>query len=754
MGFKSFGGAGIRNATRLQNKPFQPIANIKHSLRFNSVDVTNLDRTPTVTGDRFLLSFRALIKRASLDTDQYIFSAGDTNQNFNLLNFTSAGTLRYFERDGGVDVGEIETDSVFRDTAAWYDILFVYDSNNGSSINRVRFYVNGVRQDATRVNEIESGRPTQFNHNKRTAIGARSDNNSDPFDGYMADVYLLDGIGADPTDFGELKDGVWFPYPTRKGPKTFGTNGFHLDFKDSSNFGFDISGQRNDYTANNFTTNDQVLDSPTNNYPIGNFLRTEKSSLITFLNGSLDFSTTAGGDDRVTSTFPIPEKGKWYLEVSWTSVASNGTSSFVGLISRDGSNQYSYFQNGSTTGLSGASYSSYTGSDVIGVKYDSDNDTIEFTKNGVSQGAPVSVSPSKPLFLECGNGDGLSTVEWTTNFGQLGFDYDPGDSFLPITSQNLPAPRIHYADQYFKSLVWEGDNNSPRKLTTGFPVDLAIIKNRSNTNAWRVGDSVRGPDQILETSSVTAEQNIDRTFLSFDDDGITIGNRGEVNGSAGNFYVGYFWRKGVGFDIVSYTGNGSVRTIDHNLNKAPAMMMIKDLSVGNGWVVYHQELGATQYLQLNDPDGATSFTGFFNDTEPTASSFTLGNAPGINGNGNEYIAYLWSEIPGFSRFGTYTGNGSTDGPFVSCGFRPAFILWKNTTESASWEIIDTARDTHNPTDVGLFPHTNVDESTSRANDFVSNGFKPRNNNNTRNDNGDTYVFAAFAEHPFKYSNAR
>jgi hypothetical protein len=209
-----------------------------------------------------------------------------------------------------------------------------------------------------------------------------------------------------------------------------------------------------------------------------------------------------------------------------------------------------------------------------------------------------------------------------------------------------------------------------------------------------------------------------------------------------------------GFSVVTYTGTGSAATIGHGLGIAPSMLIVKRRSDASTWAVYHASLGAGKKLELNGTSGAITNAQFFTST-PTSSVFSLGTEYDVNGSGGTFVSYCFAPIEGYSAFGKYTGNGSTDGPFVYTGFRPAFILFKCNLAGAHWVIFDVARNTYNLTDRYLQPNTaNAEATTYPKIDILSNGFKCRNANDDINYSGYDTIYAAFAENPFKYSLAR
>jgi len=208
---------------------------------------------------------------------------------------------------------------------------------------------------------------------------------------------------------------------------------------------------------------------------------------------------------------------------------------------------------------------------------------------------------------------------------------------------------------------------------------------------------------------------------------------------------------------VTYTGNGGASaTIGHGLGVAPAMIHVKDRSTTQYWLSYHISTGATQYLNLNTTNAAAAGSGAWNNTAPTSSVFSIGNLANVNNSGDTYVAYCWTPIAGFSAFGSYTGNGSTSGPFIYTGFRPKFILWKCSTSAYDWDIYDTSRDPYNSAYHRLIPDSSGAEQTLSPPtvNILSNGFNLIYGYSSSNNNGDTYIYAAFAENPFKYALAR
>jgi len=313
----------------------------------------------------------------------------------------------------------------------------------------------------------------------------------------------------------------------------------------------------------------------------------------------------------------------------------------------------------------------------------------------------------------------------------------------------------------------------------GFKPDLVWIKSRSNAFIHTLEDTVRGVSRYLDSASTAAEVNDPPNFITaFNSNGFTqAGNSAVV--ADGSTYVAWQWQAGqgstssntsgsitstvsvnatAGFSIVTWTSNGVTgATIGHGLGVAPKFMIIKSRSNVGSWPVYSASIGNTGCLFLNTTDSTFTSANFFNNTTPTSTVFTTGASSFGWTNGTTWVAYCWAEIAGFSKFGSYTGNGSSDGVFVYTGFRPKYLMVKRTTGSVyAWCVWDSARETYNVENAILTVNTSNAENTGTLYvDFLSNGFKFRSySNGSENASGEPYIYAAFAEHPFKNSNAR
>jgi hypothetical protein len=338
--------------------------------------------------------------------------------------------------------------------------------------------------------------------------------------------------------------------------------------------------------------------------------------------------------------------------------------------------------------------------------------------------------------------------------------------------------QINKPTDYFNTKLYTGTGAEQSISSLDFSPDLTWIKNRDTIDWHRLLDSVRGATKELYSNSANTEDTQAQSLKSFDSNGFTLGTLAEVNTSGEN-YASWNWRGSdssavsntdgsitstvsastvSGFSIVSYTGDGSTSgTVGHGLGVAPSMVLIKNRDNANAWAVYHKSIGATNYLELNTTSASTDLD-IFNDTEPTSSVFSFGNyadvGGGTGGNTKKIIAYCFAEKKGFSKFGSFTGNGSTDGTFVYTGFSPSFILWKVYSNTGYyWHLMDNKRNTTNVAGKNLFPNLpDVEFDYSNAIDFLSNGFKFRTGSSGINSSNIGHIYMAFASEPLVGSN--
>ena len=333
--------------------------------------------------------------------------------------------------------------------------------------------------------------------------------------------------------------------------------------------------------------------------------------------------------------------------------------------------------------------------------------------------------------------------------------------------------QINKPNTYFNTVTWTGTNDATTSVTgVNFQPDFVWIKNRNVADDHTLHDAIRGSTKTLFSNSTGAEGTNTESIQSFDSDGFTTGNHRGTGGSAGNLMVSWNWLASnttasnadgsitstvsanttSGFSIVSYTGTGSPGTVGHGLGTTPSMIIVKDrTTAGEYWHVYHKSLGATKAVYLNTTDASVTTSGSWNDTSPTSTVFSNGTL--LDTTSTNFIAYCFAEKKGFSKFGSYTGNGSSDGTFVYTGFKPAFVIIKNANNGAEeWGIWDNKRNTYNILNKRLVANISGAENTADYLDFTSNGFKIRTIANGLNQSGNTMIYMAFAENPLVGTN--
>jgi len=792
-------------AVKNNNWPVAGVPNpISKSLRFNTPDAAYLNRTPASASNRKTWTWSGWVKRSVIGSavQQGLIgcSSGTTDSTF--MNFQFTG-----DRLGlGLYTQYILlTTQLFRDVGAWYHIVVALDTTNATADNRCRMYINGV--------EV-----TVFTTRNNPTLNA--DYGINQATQHDIEINFIDGQALTPSSFGmtDPVTGVWEPlkYSGTYGTNGFYLN--FKDATSTTTLGLDYSGNSNTWTTNNFSVtagagNDSLTDVPTpwivynTTGDVGGVVRGNYCTLNpldepstyaaagTPVNGNLDFSVS--NDAAAGATFAV-SSGKWYWEMTvvsghtagsntiWTAITSINPSSSNKLAWQSGSGSRSY----ATTGLkfnenTSSSYgNTYTNGDVIGCALDLDNGKVYWSKNGTFQASGDPVAGTNAAFTgltgtwlpEATQNAGVTA--W--NFGQRPFAYTPPSGFRSLCTTNLPASTVLKGSDYFNPILWTGDGANPRSLTgVGFQPDFVWIKSRSNAYAHRLADAVRGVGRELFSNSTSAEvvNNNNGSVQAFNSDGFTLSgstSTSDVNGS-GLTFVAWNWKAngaGVtntagsitstvsanttsGFSIVTYTGTGSNATIGHGLGVAPSMVIVKNRSTTTDWLIYHVSLGATKSIAFDTAAAITSSTRW-NDTAPTSTLVSIGTSAGVNGSGNSMVAYCFAAISGFSAFGSYTGNGSADGPFVYLGFRPEFVMIKNASATGDWFIYDTARNTYNVADNRLKPNLSDAEGTggSFGPDILSNGFKMRSNFGEMNGSGNTIIYMAFAENPFKNALAR
>ena len=732
---------------------------IGYSCRFNEDDSPELSRTYTLNAPWTLSVW---VKRCELSSENLILGASGGEVNFN-----SDDTL---ESEG------TSSTAVFRDAAAWYHI---HVSNNGQ-------FVNGV------------------SHGSVTTTNLSNAKLFDDFDGYVAEVHLQAGTSA-VGNFGETNDdGVWVP-------KSASAGDTYLKFADDSNFGVN-SGSGSNWSTSGLASADQMPDTPTKNYCVMNAVDPSADE-FTLTEGNL--RTTSGDGAVIRSTF-LMESGKWYWESQTSSSVTDDASPRIGIQLPDSSSTSIASTGGYAIDCDGgkiyngssatATSTTVSANDYFSFAYDADAEklwigkVVSGTRTWLNPGGSAasdanvtsgtnatytSVTAPRLAAMEGHDERDQGTDGW--NFGQKTFQGNSGTpptDFVSLDTSNIAAPDIKDPSGYFQTELYTGNGTAigsgGNAITfsgnSSMQPDFVWIKNRDADDDHSNYDSVRGTTKQLEMNSTDTETTESESLTTFGSDGFTVGSLNQVNTNTENF-VAWCWKGDgtaggtlnevgdinsqvnvnttAGFSIVGYTGNGSdSQTIGHGLGVTPQTVLVLPRSSGDHHLISNWETGVTAFsekLKINDREGATSSSTQVKGGGST--TFTVGTDGNINGSGSTYIAYCFANVEGFSKLGTYTGNGNADGPFVYCGFRPRLIVIKAATATESWPMYDAAINSYNSgTTTGMVQlftnNTNAESAGSNENlDILSNGFKLRSTNDPVN-SSNTYIFMAFAENPF------
>lgn len=729
VGFGSSGQAGYQ---------------ISRSLRFRGAQqlnyTTSFALTSATTGT---LSMWLKVSEFTKARNLFYFGATGGAGNLVVMSLNSGDQLSIVF-NGGATASWTST-QVFRDPSAHLHIVFGVDTTQATAANRVTVEINGV---------VAAGSFTAMAQNAAFSWGSgnlfglgQSIGSSNLFTGYMSEVYWIDGQKLAASNFGQFDavTGVWSPMAYTG---TFGLAGGYWNFSDNSAataaaIGKDRSGNGHDLTPTGVSvaadaTNDSLVETPTNygtdagaggqargNYCTWNPIWPSASAPA---NGNLD-SPTAGVARGTQALLQF--------DAYWEITSTGGTST-AGVVSDGGTTNTTTVANGKTYGFRLTAAGSL--------------DFINITDAGAWTGIATGL-----IGIQYPYTSGAASTIATINAGQRAFAATAPSGFKALCTQNMPAPTIALPGNYFNVLLHTGTGASLDVTGAAFQPDLAWIKSRSGTFSNALFDSSRGVENRLLTDATTAETVVTGGVAAFLTNGITVG-ADSVDGAGGSTYVDWLWKKGAipGFDIQTYTGTGAAHTISHALGASPSLIIVKRRDAVASGSVYHNSIPVADILVLDATNAQTADSTNFNATAPTASVFSVGTAVRANASGGTYVAYLWAEIPGFSKFGSYTGNGIADGPLVWCGFRPRWVVIKRTDAASSWVIFDTSRDPSNAADSFLEVDSSQAESSSGGLllDFVSNGFKPRQTGTAINTSGGNYVFAAFAESAFKFSRAR
>jgi hypothetical protein len=782
---------------------------ISRSLRFSSADASNLSRTPASAGNRTTWTFSIWFKRSAIAVNyEGIFSAGNgTDQ----IRFENTDTLKFLLN--GATSGDFTTTQVFRDPSAWCHLVVAVDTTQATSTNRVKIYFNGSQITAFGTATYPSQNyQTTFNSATDHRIGVAS-TSSYYFNGYQTETNFIDGQALTPSSFGETnaQTGVWQP---KAYSGSYGTNGFYLNFSDNSNttaatLGKDYSGNGNNWTPNNFSVtagvgNDSLVDVPTpygvdtgvggevrGNYCTFNPVLYNAGS-VGYTNGNLLMTMTAGADRFNLGTIGALT-GKYYWEFTLANINSSGdvavgickvTRGANGPWVANGGPETIYFNTGNGWNVYGTNVGGGTGTisnDVLGIALDMDGNNLYIYKNNVllaSRSGSIDLTVAHTLFIDTYATNSNASL----NAGQRPFLYTAPSGYKALCTQNLPTPTIGattatQAGKYFNAVTYTGTGSSLGVTGVGFQPDWVWAKGRSGATDHGFYDAVRGVQKQLESNTNTAETTETTGITAFGSDGFTTGALAQLNTSAAT-YVAWNWKANgsgstntsgsitstvsasttSGFSIVAYTGTGANATVGHGLGVAPSLIFGRSRTTAGGWPVYSAFVSnpTNSYLVLNTTDAVGTASNYWGTSAPTSTTFSLSTYDGNNKSGDAFVMYCFAPIAGYSAFGSYTGNGSTDGPFVYTNMRPAYVMVKRTDANGDWRVWDVARETYNVMSAPLYPNDSGAEASSSVNNFdvLSNGFKVRNATAAINANGGAYIYMAFASSPFKFSLGR
>jgi hypothetical protein len=768
---------------------------IDQSIRFNFPDAAYMHRTPGVVGNRKTWTWSSWVKFNVNTNYNILFGTGGLNgtgNDFVLIFDYSTSKLSVYRNSQWL----FRTSAQYRDPSAWYHIVWSLDTTSATADNRHRLYVNG--SEVTSFSTAKVALPLNSDHQVNNTIAhgiSRGGGSSGySYDGYQSEINFIDGIALDPTSFGETNvDGVWVP---KAYEGTYGTNGFYITGEDSAALGTDYSGNGNNFTSSGLTTDDQVTDTPTDNYSTVNPLSQLGTSptASTFSDGNLTIALNTGSNHPgFRSTIAVDASDDTYMETTYNTHTGAGleigivspnvwaSSGYVSSINSSYSGYaYGYRNDGQkmADGSSSAYGDSFTAGDVIGMRLNAGS--LYFYKNGTIQNSGTALKTGLTGTWNFGashrNNTG-GTENITLNFGQSTFGNLPTGS-AGWSTANLPTPAIKDGSAYFQTTLYTGNgtaigsggNAVSQDGNSTFQPDFVWIKGRSGATSHLLFDAVRGATKYLSSDGTYFETTGVESLSTFDTDGFTLGNQAGVNTNTAT-YAAWQWKANgagvsntdgtisstvsvnqtAGFSVVTATAGASgVYSYGHGLGVKPSMFIAKNLDTAQNWQIWNKNLTSetTSYLQFTTSAQLTAANMW--GAAPNSTTFSMHTSGPVVA-GDNFVAYCFAEVEGFSKFGKYTGSGNANGPFVWCGFKPAFILVKETSTARDWELWDRDRSPVNVADDLLFPNGSYAETVNDANngvDMIANGFKIRGSGLGCNQSSGTYIFMAFAEHPF------
>ena len=667
---------------------------IPKSLRFNDPDTASLSKTFSSAGNRKTWTWSCWAKRGNDDSSQLLLSANNGSGSYTEIRFKD-DTIG-IQANNIASPNEWKTNAVFRDHSAWYHIVCAIDTTNATASSRIKVYVNGVEQTFSQSPTVTQNSDLYVNAAVSHSIGKRDSSSTSNFDGLLADIQFVDGQALAGSDFGETRssDGVWVP-------------------KEAS-----FTSPNDGTTWSNSTVTTGTIDS---SYPLTNAF-----------NGSIAQPNTRSSGANTTITITLTKaisfSSKVRIYQNQNGTANINSESTVSTSSGGGSWITVFTGSGSLTSLTLTS----TGGDTVSLMAIEVDGVI--LQDGLSNKYGV-------------NGFHLNFSDNSTNEA-LGFD---------------SAPTIPDADpkKGMDVVTWTGTGSTQNIGGLNFEPGLVWIKSTDNAYDHHLYDSIRGTTKALFSNRTNAETTYSNGFTSFNPDGFTLGGELGHNGSSKN-YVAWTWRAGgpavansdgtitsqvsantdYGFSIVSYTGTGSNATIGHGLNTTPKFIIAKTRDSAVNWIIYHGSLGSQDFLRFTTAVKDNNSTVW--NTAPTSSVFGVGSANGVNQSGDDYIAYCWSEVSGYSKFGSYTGGSGTQS-ITGLGFKPRFVILKRTDSTSDWFILDSERGPDSSDQ--LYANNNLVEQGGPTISFDADGFTFQSYTGSANTSGGSYIYIAFADRP-------
>ena len=785
---------------------------IERSLRNDEDSSSFLSYTPSVAGNQKTFTLSAWFKLYKQDANQQDFfwmCGGDSSNRFQVSR-EGVEQINFEPKVSGSTQARFYTSNKFEDVASWYHFVFKIDTTQGTSSNRYNFYINGVETEygGTGGEVVTTSYPSQntdFLWGSTIAhyIGRRSYGDASKADIGIAELHYTSGYAYDATSFGYFDDqtGIWRP---KKFTGSYGSAGWYLDLSDNTStttLGYDKSGNGNHWTLNNYAVTDSILDTPTNNFAVWNVTDAEGRD-NDFSEGNLKNQIAYQGNAEESGATLSFSSGKWYWEEYMQTSTDNSGNVGVGVKSTDFKNHWRVRGNGGETDHNGTQTTisgfSWTNGDIIGIAVDMDAGTWTVSKNGTFIGVNIHTNLSGyTVTPTMHNSNGSERHTFITNFGQdssfagtktaqgnkdangIGdFYYQVPSGYKALCTLNLPptSSSIIRPKRHFDTLLYTGTGSSNIVEGLEFQPDLVWVHAR-DTNGYEpmMIDSVRGGTKSLTTNSNDQESTHGGRSMTFYPGGVRWNSDSGNCNANGENYVLWCWKAGgaavsntdgsittscsanqeAGFSIITYTGTGSQTTVGHGLGKAPKVVITKlrDTTTQD-WFFMPGEITGNRatYIKFNTLDAVASDAHTYPNVAPTSTVYTIGGddgGNGSNGNGYGYVAYCWSEIPGYSRFGLYTANGNADGPYVELGFRPAFFIIRKVN-GENWAVYDNKRDTRN--EVGQAGRLYGDLAQSESGvtydlNITSNGFKLKKYTGIINDSSSDYIYMAFADKP-------